>query len=336
MIRQLTQVDLENQEIVIYKSDNGRVGLNVKLFGETLWLSINQIANLFERDKSVISKHLKNIFNTKELDYNSTIAKFATVKLEGTRSVVREIEYYNLDAIISIGYKVNSKKGTEFRKWSSQILKDYLLKGYTLNQERLNKKSILELKQTIDLLSKIMVNQDLVNEIGIGALDIIQKYSKTWGTLLRYDKGELETYKTKTCETETALLSYNEAIEVILLLKKELLMRNEAGELFGQENNNYLMAILNSLDQTFDCSPLYGSVQEKAANLLYFIIKDHPFNDGNKRIGCLLFLIYLKKYGINLQALRNNTLIALALLIAESDPSQKVTMIQLTICLLED
>jgi hypothetical protein len=167
MVNQPTQKDLDKQEIVIYQSGDGKASVDIKLMDDTLWLSLAQLADLFEKDKSVISRHLKNIFDTEELQQDSTVANFAIVQTEGNRVIERNIDHYNLDAIISVGYRVNSKRGTEFRKWSSQILKDYLIKDYSLNQQQLDKKSILELRQTIDLLSKTMINQNLTTDIGI-------------------------------------------------------------------------------------------------------------------------------------------------------------------------
>ena len=329
MTNHYTQQDLEKQKIVIYQSANGEVALDIKLHDETLWLSMNQIANLFGRDKSVISRHLKNIFYTGELEASSVVANFATTAADGK---TYDVDYYNLDAIISVGYRVNSKRGTQFRQWSSRILKEHLIKGYTLNHQQLNQKSITELEGTIDLLSKTMINQGLVNDIGIGALQIIKEYTKTWDILRRFDEDRLTNDKIQN--TDGDIIEYTEAIAAISLLKEELFSSEELSHFFGQERNNSLRSILGNIEQTFGGKMLYATLQERAANLLYLIIKDHPFNDGNKRIGCLLFLMYLKKSGLNLKTIGNNALIALALLIAESNPSQKDLMIQLIMHLL--
>lgn len=331
MTNRYTKQDLEKQKIVIYQSANGEVALDIKLHDETLWLSMNQIANLFGRDKSVISRHLKNIFYTGELEASSVVANFATTAADGK---TYDVDYYNLDAIISVGYRVNSKRGTQFRQWSSRILKEHLIKGYTLNQQQLNQKSITELGQTIDLLSKTMINQGLVNDIGIGALQIIKEYTKTWDILRRFDEDRLTNDKIQN--TDGDIIGYTEAIAAISLLKEELFSNKELSHFFGQERNNSLKSILGSIEQTFGGELLYTTLHERAANLLYLIIKDHPFNDGNKRIGCLLFLMYLKKSGLNLKTIGNNALIALALLIAESNPSQKDLMIQLIMHLLQE
>lgn len=317
----------KDQPVVIYKNKDGTISVDVQLSQDTLWLSLNQIAYLFERDKSVISKHLRNIFNEGELEQNSTVAKFATVQIEGGHEVERKIEHYNLDAIISVGYRVNSKRGTEFRRWASQVLKDHLIKGYSLNHNTLNNIKIRQLQQTIDLLSVTLVNQELVNEIGSEVIEIIRRYTKTWDLLLRYDENRFETTKTK--ETDEIIgLPYEEAIQAITTFRIELIGKGEASDLFGRERDNALQGLLGSIIQTWDSAPLYHSNVERAANLLYFVIKDHPFSDGNKRIGCLLFLIYLKKANIRAQ-IDNNSLIAMALLVAESESSQKEIMIQL-------
>jgi len=331
MIKRPTPKELEKQKIVIYKATDGKAYVDIKLLNDTLWLSLAQITELFERDKSVISRHLKNIFDTEELKQDSAVANFATTAADGK---IYNVDYYNLDVIISVGYRVNSKRGTEFRKWASQILKEHLIKGYSINQQQINKKSIVELQQTIDLLSKTMINQDLVNEIGTEILQIITKYTRTWDALRRFDEDKLESKKLTATVTDT--LSYNEATSMISALKKELASRKEVTDLFGQEREDSLKSILGNIEQTFGGQALYPSIQERVAHLLYFIIKDHPFCDGNKRIGCLLFLMYLKKSGLNIKPIENNTLIALALLVAESNPKQKDNMVQLIMYLLQE
>jgi prophage maintenance system killer protein len=328
----MDKIKKNTNPIVIYKNKDGTISVNVQLSQETMWLSLNQIANLFEKDKSVISRHLRNIFNEGELEETSTVANFATVQIEGNHEVKRRIDYYNLDAIISVGYRVNSKIGTEFRRWASQVLKDHLVKGYSINQSNLNDLKIMQLQQTIDLLATTLVKQELVSEIGNEVIAIIRKYTKTWDLLLRYDENRLETIKFKT-QDNIIDLPYQEAITAINTFRVELIKKGEASELFGRERDGALKGILGNILQTWDGIALYNSNTERAAHLLYFIIKDHPFSDGNKRIGSLLFLIYLKKSKI-VAKIDNNSLIALALLVAESEPSQKEIMIQLIINLL--
>lgn len=315
------------QNIVIYQNEEGNVKVEVKFVNDDLWLSLNQIAELFGRDRSVIGKHLKNIFYEEELDENSTRAFFALVQDEGGHKVTRQVENFNLDAIISVGYRVNSKRGTQFRRWSSGVLKSYLAKGYAINKSQLDNQKIKELKQTIELLSHTLLNQELVNDMGQEVLSIIEHYSKTWDTLLRYDEERLEQNSSK--HDDIIEFGLPEAMQAIEKLKADLMQKQEASQLFGQQKDNQLDSILNSIQQTFDGQPLYNSNVERAAHLLYFVIKDHPFNDGNKRIGCFLFLIYLHKTKLQGLIPENNSLIAMALLTAESDPKQKNLIIQL-------
>ncbi|HAU1193403.1 TPA: RhuM family protein [Legionella pneumophila] len=320
-------------EIVIYTAKDGHIELDVNLANETVWLTLNQISQLFQRDKSVISRHLNNIFKSNELEPEATVAKFATVQKEGSREIERTIEYYNLDAIISIGYRVNSKEGVQFRKWASNILKEHLIRGYTTNEKRLNQQGIHELQQTVELLQKTLINHDLVNDLGRETIQIILAYSKTWDLLLAYDEGEL---KLPTIgKPTTSKLTYQIALSAIRSLKQELGARNEATELFGKERDGGLGSILNNIEQTFGGEPLYKTPEEKAAHLLYFIIKDHPFTDGNKRIGSFLFLLYLKSQNLPIK-FNENGLIALALLVAESNPNQKDILIRLVVNLLID
>ena len=279
-------------KIIIYKNKNGHIDLTVNLSEETVWLSLNQLAQLFGRDKSVISRHLTNIFKTKELTVDQTVAKFATVQKEGTKNVRRKIDYYNLDAIISVGYRVNSVQATQFRQWATDVLKKHLIEGYTINKNRLAENGIKELQQSIKLLQKTLKQNNLVNDIGAETIQIIINYTKTWNLLLSYDEDKLNLPKTgKPFVTE---LNYETALNAIEALKTDLASKNEATALFGNDSNNKLQGILGNIEQTFDAEMLYKTTEERAAHLLYFIIKDHPFSDGNKRIGCLIFLLYTK------------------------------------------
>lgn len=312
---------LQNNSVVIYENKDGQIKIDVQLSDETLWLSLNQIAHLFERDKSVISRHFKNVFNEKELNRNSVVAFFATTGPDGK---TYQVEYYNLDAILSVGYRVNSKQGTLFRKWASNILKEYLVKGYSLNQEKLLAGKIKDLQISIDLISRTLVNNDLLTEAGAGVIEIIQAYSKTWDLLIKYDEESIKLpYGLHQASQE--IISYNSAKELIANFKTEL----GVDGLFGIERGNALKGILGNLMQSFDGQDLYPSIEEKAAHLLYFVIKDHPFSDGNKRIGSFLFLLYIKMSNIESSKLNENTLTALALLVAQSDPNQKDVVIKL-------
>ena len=326
-------------EIILYRTDDGKTSVDVRLAGETVWLNLTQMAGLFKRDKSAISRHLSNIFQSGELDPKATVAKFATVQLEGSRKVEREIDYYNLDAIISVGYRVNSKRGTQFRIWATRTLKDHLIRGYTLNERRLREKGLNEARESIKLLAQTLERQSLIDEQGRGVLNIITRYARSWTILQKYDENLLELPAKR--HIVIRVIEYETAKPNIELLKKRLIQRGEASFLFGQEQNLRLKGILGSIEQTFDGKTLYPGVEEKAANLLYFIIKDHPFVDGNKRIGSFLFTLFLKENGC-LEDISGNTkidengLVALALLIAESEPAQKDLMIKLIMNLLDD
>lgn len=322
----------ENQNIIIYQNNEGSINVEVKLLNNDLWLSLNQIAELFGRDKSVISRHLSNIFKEEELEKDSTVAFFATVQIEGNHEVTRQIEHFNLDAIISVGYRVNSKRGTQFRRWSSQVLKDHIQKGYSINRFTMDKLKIKELQQAIELLSHTLLHQELVNDMGQEILALITQYSKTWDTLLRYDEDRLEQKVDK--QDNLIEIQYMEIIEAIDHFKVELVKKGEASSLFGNLKDKQLEAILGSISQTFDNQPLYKTHIERAAHLLYFVIKDHPFSDGNKRIGCLLFLMYLYKADLKQIVPENNSLIAMALLVAESNPKHKDLVIQLVMRLM--
>ncbi len=317
-------------EVVIYKAKDGHIELRVTLSEETVWLSLSQMAELFGRDKSVISRHLANIFKSKELYKQSVVANFATTAADGKTYLV---DYYNLDAIISIGYRVNSKEGVCFRQWASSVLKEHLIKGYTLYEKRLAERGIKELQHSVELLHKTLVHHNLVDDIGAETIQLIMSYAKTWHLLLAYDEDALSLPGKST--QILSPLDYQSATQAIASLKSDLSTRNEASEFFGNERDHGLNSILGNIEQTFGGEPLYSTAEERAAHLLYFIIKDHPFTDGNKRIACLMFLIYLKLQNRVIR-LNENGLVALALLVAESDPSQKDMMVRLIANLLMD
>jgi prophage maintenance system killer protein len=310
------------QNIAIYQNDEGNINVEVKIINDDLWLSLNQIAELFGRDKSVISRHLSNIFNDEELTRDSVVAFFATTAQDAK---IYQVEHFNLDAIISVGYRVNSKRGAQFRRWSSSVLRSHLTKGYSINKVQIDSKKIKELQQSIELLANTLESQTLIDDMGIEILKIIKQYSKTWDILLRYDEDRLT--KPKNNQHDLCILDFDEALKATQELKAELKIKKEASNLFGNMKDNQLEGIILGLNQSFAEEYLYPTNIERAAHLLYFVIKDHPFSDGNKRIGCLLFLIYLHKARI--VAPENNSLIAMALLIAESDPKQKNLIIQL-------
>lgn len=311
--------------------------MEVRFLGETVWLALNQIADLFQRDKSVISRHLRNIFETGELVKKRVVAKNATTAADGK---IYQVEYYNLDAILSVGYRVNSKRGTQFRIWASRVIKDHLIKGYSLNQKRLQERQALgfkELEDAIELVRSVSGGKALTGDEGKGLLDVITRYAKSWLLLQQYDEDRLLV--PGKSDVVPATLGYAEAGEAIAALKKDLRAKGAASDLFGREGGDSLEGILGALDQTFGGQTLYPSVEAKAAHLLYFVIKDHPYIDGNKRIGSLLFILFLAKnrslYRANGEAkINDNALVALALLIAESDPGHKDILIKLVINLL--
>lgn len=332
-------VDAPGGEIAVYETPDGEVRVNVRLDQETVWLSLTQIADLFARDKSVISRHLRNIFTSGELEREATVAKFATVQQEGEREVLREIEFFNLDAILSVGYRVNSRRGTQFRIWATRTLREHLLKGFTLNERRLAERGMGEIEQAIGLLARTLTTHALITEEGSAVLDVIQRYTRSWRLLLAYDEQRLPDAPTLPI-TPAGQIGIDAARSAIAALNADLRAHGEAGSLFGQERGEALEGILGAIEQTFDGEPLYPSAQIRAAHLLYFLIKDHPFVDGNKRIGALLFLDYLRRNGLLFAAdgsprLSDNAMVALTLLIAESEPAHKELMIRLALSLLE-
>ncbi len=318
-------------EILIYEAENGQTRVDVRLEAETVWLSQEQMAVLFGRERSVVTKHLRNVFKEGELDASATCAKFAHVQNEGGRSVTRDIEYYNLDVIISIGYRVKSQRGVQFRQWATRTLREHLVQGYTLNQTRLAERGITEAQQAVELLARTLQNQALVNDTGSAVLSLIAGYAKTWRLLLQYDENGLAL--PEICRPSQSALDYPKALAAIAQIKAELMARGEATPLFGQERGETFEGILGNIEQSMFGESLYRTREEKAAHLLYFVIKDHPFSDGNKRIGAFMFLLYLQQEEMAM-SINDNALTALALLIAESAPSNKELMIRLVVNLL--
>lgn len=318
---------MNNKELVLFTSTDGNVTVDVQLKNDTVWLSLNQLSQLFGRDKSVISRHLKNTFSSEELDKNSVVAIFATTAAD---EKIYQVEYFNLDAILSVGYRVNSKQATKFRQWANSVLKDYLLKGYALNNNLLDK-THHEYQNLLDLLGKTLANNQLITPQGQSIINLINDYAATWTSLLQYDEDRLLI--PNNMHKSSIALAHENALAAINEFKSSLLAIGEATELFGNERNDQLQSILSNLDQTMFGEELYRSVEEKAANLFYMVIKDHPFSDGNKRIGSFLFLLYIQLNKLPLK-IDNIGLTALALLIAESDPQQKDLLTRLIINLL--
>jgi prophage maintenance system killer protein len=319
-------------KIILYQSEDGDTSVDVHLKDETVWLTLNQMAELLDRDKSVISRHLGNIFQTGELAREAVVAKNATTASDGK---TYQVDYYNLDAIISVGYRVNSKRGTQFRIWATTILKDHLLRGYSLNRRRLAEKGVEEVRQVLSLLAGILESHNLVSDEVLAVLEVVNRYARTWQLLLQYDENNLPAPETK--HVTKSSLEIDKARQAIAALKKELMVRKEASEIFGQERGNALSGIIGAVQQTFGGKDLYPSVEEKAAHLLYFVIKDHPFTDGNKRIGSFLFLLFLKKNDLlDQKSFSNKALVALALLTAASEPGQKELMVRLIVNLISE
>ena len=317
-------------EIVIY--EDGDVALNATVESDTIWLSQKQMAELFGKSIKTINEHVSNVFKEGELEKESTIRNFRIVQTEGKREVAREIDFYTLDVIISVGYRVKSKEGTKFRIWANKILKEHLLKGYTLNQKRLEQKGLKEFHEAIALLETTIKQESLECDEAKGLLDVIVGYGRSWSLLEGYDEDNLPSPKQET--NQKFILDYDEAKDAIVELKSELLKKGEATEFFGREKAGEFDGIIGNIYQTFGGDDLISSVEEKATNLLYYIIKDHPFVDGNKRIGAFLFILFLHKnqmlYRENGEAkINDNALVALALMTAKSLPQQKETVVAL-------
>jgi prophage maintenance system killer protein len=266
-----------------------------------------------------------------------TTKDFLAVRTEGRRRVQRRLKHYNLDAIISVGYRVNSKRGVRFRQWATGVLREHIVKGYTLNAQRLAERGI-EIEHAVGLLARTLTQHALVTDEGRAVLEVVQQYTRAWRLLLQYDENRLPDAPEQPVKP-TAELTQSHAHSAIVELRKSLAARGESSDLFGQERGDQLGGILGAIEQTFDGQPLYSTVQVRAAHLLYFIIKDHPFSDGNKRIGSLLFLEYLRRNRLLFRPngeprVGDNAMVALALLVAESQPGQKDLMIRLILNLL--
>lgn len=325
--------ELKKGEIIIYKDK--KAAIEVRLKDETVWLSIDQMAGLFGRDKSVISRHIRNVFKERELDEKSVVANFATTAADGK---VYHVDYYNLDAIISVGYRVKSRQGVAFRIWATRVLRDHIIKGYTVNQKRLYETGLSEFENALALVRETIAKKELTGDEARGLLRVITDYANTWLLLQKYDEGNLTVEGVRRKVSYT--LTYKDALNAIDELKRDLVAKKKAGDLFGMERD-HLEGILGNINQSFGGRALYPSVEEKAAHLLYFIIKDHPFGDGNKRIASLLFIIFLTRNHHLLtkrgeRKINDTALVALALLIAESKPKQKEVMVKLIVNFLKE
>ncbi|OIR13238.1 toxin Doc [mine drainage metagenome] len=326
---------MENTEIKIFKTDDGKTEIEVKIDKETVWLNQAQISELFLTDRTSIGKHISKIYKTNELNEESTCAKIAQVQKEGKRTITRQIGIYNLDVILSIGYKVNSERGKQFRVWANKILSNYLLKGYALNERKLKEENahLKELQDSVKILASVLNDKALTNDESVGLLKIISDYAYALDILDRYDYQNLEIKNTSG--KETYKLTYEEAINQITLSKKV----HGNSPLFGKEKDDSFKSSIATIYQTFEGVDLYPSIEEKAASLLYFITKNHSFTDGNKRIAAFLFLYFLERNGILFddngnKRIADNTLVALTLMIAVSNPIEKNTMIKVIVNLI--
>ena len=319
--------------IVIYQSADGSIATEVRLEGETVWLSQKQMAELVGKNVMTINEHIANVFLERELEPSATIRKFLIVQQEGNREVKRKIEHYNLDIIISVGYRVKSKQGTQFRIWANRVLKDYLVQGYALNTQRLQaqQEHVKQLERTLTLFQQNLIEQASLPEER-GLVSVIAGYARTFVLLNQFDSERLPLGDFATAiryEIRPA-----EAVAGIAALKADLMARNEASELFGNQKDDSFAGILGNIVQSFGGEFLYPSIEEQAAHLLYFVIKNHPFSDGNKRIGAFLFIWFLQRNQHHLKTdgelkINDNALAAIALLVAQSDPGQKQLMIHL-------
>ena len=320
-------------QVVVYETEGGETRVDVRFERETVWLTQRQMADLFETSTDNVSLHLNNVFSARELEREATTEDFSVVRTEGSRRVRRTLTHYNLDAIISVGYRVNSRRGVRFRQWATRTLRQHLVRGFTLNERRLAERGLQEARDTLDLLASTLRNRALVDSTGQDVLDLIGGYADTWRLLLEYDEDQLAA--PPGVQPARGVLNHQSAIAAIAQFKRELTARGEASDLFGNPRGDALEAILGNIEQTMFGQPLYNSREAKAAHLLYFLVKDHPFTDGNKRIGSLLFLLYLKQEGVE-HRLNPQALTALTLLIAESAMAGKDLMIRLIINLLAE
>ncbi|MDT8413577.1 MAG: virulence protein RhuM/Fic/DOC family protein [Vicingaceae bacterium] len=320
---------LDKNQIVIYKSEDGQMQIDVQLQDETVWLTQAQLVDLFERDQSVISRHLNNIFKEKELDKDSNMHFLHIANSD------KPVACYNLDVIISVGYRVKSKRGTQFRIWANKVLKDFLVKGYALNEKKLKEtqQQFSALQKSIKLLENVVNQKQLNSDEATSLLKVITEYSHALSLLDQYDHQKLSIQK--KVDKDINKLTYEEAIKQIKLWRDS----HNGGALFGNEKDASFKSSLETIYQTFDGIDLYPSIEEKAANLLYFVVKNHSFSDGNKRIAAGLFVFFLDKnrklYNPDgSKIIADNALVAITIMIAESNTEEKEVMIKLIVNLM--
>lgn len=322
---------MNKKEVIIYQGKSGAIEFKGDIEKDTIWATQAQIASAFDVNVPTINEHIKNIYKTKELLENSTIRNFRIVRKEGKREVIREIQHYNLDIILSVGYRVNSKKATKFRQWATKTLKDHLIKGYTLNRKRIST-NYAQFLSAVDDVKKLLSKSDALSPND--TLELIKFFAGTWFSLNAYDK---ESFSKKGLTKKQVLITGDELIEEIVKLKSELISKKEATEIFAQEKERGSIAgIVGNVFQGFSGKDVYLTIEEKAAHLLYFIIKNHPFVDGNKRSGAFSFVWFLNKAKIlNRNQFTPEALTALTILVAESNPKDKNRVVGLILNLLK-
>lgn len=318
-------------ELIIYQENS--LELKIKFNGDTIWLRQNEIAELFGKDRSVVTRHINNILKDEEVDEKSNVQKMHIANSD------KPVSFYSLDIILAVGYRTNSSKAIKFRQWATKVLKQYLLDGYALNKDKLHTQKLQELDQTLQLIKESIEQKQISADEAKGFVDIVSNYAKSWTLLQGYDEQTLsDVVNTKE---EKFILGYDEAKKAIEEFKKALMSKGEATNLFGQEKANEFAGNLLSIYQTFGGVDLLPSIEQKAANLLYYVVKGHPFNDGNKRIGAYLFILFLSKNkalykGDGSLKINDNALASLTLLVATSLPEQKVIIIKLVMNILYD
>ncbi|MBR1542311.1 MAG: virulence protein RhuM/Fic/DOC family protein [Bacteroidaceae bacterium] len=324
---------MEENKIVIYQTEDGQTQIDVRLENDTVWLTQAQMAELFQTDRTSIVRHINNIYKVEELDRDSTCAKIAQVQIEGKRTIKRAIPFFNLDMIISVGYRVNSKRGIKFRQWANRILREYLVKGYAVNQ-RIHSEQMAELRQLVGLLSRTIQSQPVLSNDETNTLfEVVTDYTYALDTLDNYDYQRLVI--DKTTKEEPFHATYENAMETINALREKF----GGSALFGNEKDDSFKSSIGQIYQTFGGKDLYPSVEEKAAMLLYLVTKNHSFSDGNKRIAATKFLWFLNNNGILYRAdgskrIADNTLVALTLMIAESKTEEKDVMVKVVVNLI--
>ncbi len=322
-----------NNQIIIYQTDDDQTQIDVRLENETVWLTQAQMAELFQTDRTSIVRHINKIYADDELDRDSTCAKIAQVQKEGQRTVRRSIPYFNLDMIISVGYRVNSKRGVKFRQWANRVLKQYLIKGYAIN-ERLRHEQISELRQLVQVVSRTLQHSEQQNTIETqDLLDVVVDYTYALDTLDNYD------YERLTIDQTTKVASFHATYENAMEQIQRLRDKFGASVLFGNEKDDSFKSSIGQIYQTFGSEELYPSVEEKAAMLLYLVTKNHSFSDGNKRIAATLFLWFLNNNKIlynsdGSKRIADSTLVALTLMIAESKTEEKDVMVKVVVNLI--